>query len=125
MGGENPYVINKEKYVDLKMKSDNKLNIFFTNMCNAKGRLEPWKLYEVLKQEFKECSDKIIELVKKVFADFKVPVDFNIYCEIVMRFLAIDEFMCKEILFNVLDHNKDKRICETDLFNTSNMIDSP
>jgi len=33
-----------------------------------------------------------------------------------MKFLSLSADSCKEILFQMLDINKDKRICETDLF---------
>jgi hypothetical protein len=82
------------------------------------------KLNEVIKEEFKDLSDHLIELLKKVFAGYKVPVDFNVYCEVIMRFIAIDEFMCKEILFNILDINRDKKLCETDLFNAIYIIET-
>lgn len=120
----NPYLDSKEKYVDISLRGNHKLKVFFNNISNPKGLLEPYKLFELLKREFQEISDPMIELMKQVFANFKIPVDFSIYCEIVKRFIGIDEGLCKQILFNVLDVNKDNRVCETDLFNIHQMIHS-
>lgn len=124
MASDNPYLDIKEKYVDVSLKGNYKLKIFFNSISNPKGVLEPYKLFEVLKREFVEFSDPIIELTKQVFSGFKIAVEFPTYCEIVKRFIAIDESQCRQIFFKVLDLNKDDRVCETDLFNTHQMIHS-
>ena len=34
----------------------------------------------------------------------------------IIKFISIDLNACQEILFNILDVNKDKKVCEIDLF---------
>ena len=45
-----------------------------------KGRLDPIKLQEVIKEEFKDLSDRLFDILKKVFNNFKIPIDFDLYC---------------------------------------------
>ena len=72
--------------------------------------------------EFHEYSDPVFQIVKKAFMNFKHPVDFRSYCNNVNKLISIDMKQIKEMYFNILDLNKDKRICETDLFNSMQSI---
>ena len=81
MGDDNPLVQPQPSYVELLLKSNIKLVKFFESISNSKGLLDPHKLGELVKHEFKEFSDRIFDILKKVFANFKVPVDFALYSD--------------------------------------------
>ena len=67
----------------------------------------------------------MFDILRRVFGNFKVPIDYELYCDIVQKFIALDEYTIKEIMFGILDFNKDKKVCETDLFNSIKLIDNP
>ena len=67
----------------------------------------------------------MFDILRRVFGNFKVPIDYELYCNIVQKFIALDEYTIKEIMFGILDFNKDKKVCETDLFNSIKLIDNP
>ena len=51
-------------------------------------------------------------------------MDFKQYCELVEKFIEnLDVKLCKSLFFQIIDMNKDKQICETDLFNCFKIID--
>lgn len=51
-----------------------------------------------------------------MFGNFKQAVSFKEYCYFLTKFVSIDFKTCKELFFNYVDMNKDKLVCETDLF---------
>jgi hypothetical protein len=108
----------QEKYLEMLLRTNIYLSQFFEKrLSNHKGRLDPIKLQEVIKEEFKDLSDRLFDILKKVFNNFKIPIDFDLYCGTIQKFAAISPDTCKDIMFYLLDLNKDKKICETDLFN--------
>jgi Ca2+-binding EF-hand superfamily protein len=60
----------------------------------------------------------------KKFIHFQHSLDFRQYCEAIKKFVSIDVNASKELFFNFLDKNKDKKVCETDLFNVIKSIES-
>lgn len=67
-------------------------------------------------------GQKLYNIIKKIFNNFKYQIDFRTFCEIINKFVSQDPQICKGILFNILDQNKDKKLCETDLFNSFKLI---
>ena len=102
--------------MELLLKSNIKLAKFFETISNKKGHLDPHKLGEVIQHEFKEFSDGIFEILKKVFANFKIACDFGLYCDTIQMFVSLDEIQIKNMFFDLIDYNRDQQVCETDLF---------
>lgn len=58
-------------------------------------------------------------IIAKLFLNFESTIhfyDFRKYCDVVKRFVSMDIPSCKDILFNFVDLNHDKRVCEIDIF---------
>jgi len=124
MGIDNPFVQYHEIYVQVELRSKMQLHEWFMKLTNFKQKLDPTKLYEVVNEEFKEYADRVFDILKRVFGNFKIPIDFDLYCDTIQKFISIEEDVCKQIMFEILDHNKDKKICETDLFNCIKSINN-
>ena len=89
---------------------------FFRTMTNKTNKLDPQKLENKIVNEFGELGAQLYNNIKREFNNFKFQIDHKEYSECINRFIAKDDKSCKAILFNLLDKNKDKRVCETDLF---------
>ena len=70
-----------------------------------------------VKSRFKDQAPHVEPIIKKVFGNFRQFVDYRSYCNHVVKFISSDIAACKEIFFGYCDQNKDKKVCETDLFN--------
>ena len=91
-------------------------------MANRNNKLDQQKLQNRLDEEFGELGERLFNTLRKGFNNFKYQVDFRQFCEGVNKFVSQDPQICKGILFNILDQNKDKKLCETDLFNSFKLI---
>lgn len=89
---------------------------FFKSMSNKMNKLEPQKLETKIFNEFGALGPQLYNIIKREFNNFKFQIDQKEYSECINKFIAKDDKNCKAILFNLLDKNKDKYICETDLF---------
>jgi hypothetical protein len=54
--------------------------------------------------------------VKKIFGNLRCSINYEDYCNYLIKFFNMDRAQCKELFLPVLDMNKDKLICETDMF---------
>jgi Ca2+-binding EF-hand superfamily protein len=101
----------------IDFQKDIVLMIFFKSLSNRSNKLDQSKLKAKVDSEFGEIAPQIWPLMRRVFANFRHNIDFKkYYIQYLVKFLTLSPESCKEILFNLLDINKDKRICETDLF---------
>lgn len=66
-----------------------------------------------------------MQVLRRIFGNFKSNIDFRNYFEMVLKFVSIDAASCNEIFFGFLDVNKDKRVCETDLFLSLKSLNTP
>lgn len=109
--------VSKKKQSIMLDHNDAKLKAFFRTLTKNL-KIEPEKLMHAIQMEFHEYSEPVFQIIKKAFMNFKHPVDFRNYCSSVSKLISIDIKQIKEMYFTILDLNKDKRICETDLFNS-------
>lgn len=89
-------------------------NFFMSISKNLK--LDPDRLMAAMKGVFHNQAEYLFPIVKKALGSFRLETDFRSYCAAVSRFISSDIKAVKDIYFQILDLNKDKRICETDLF---------
>jgi Ca2+-binding EF-hand superfamily protein len=75
-------------------------------------------LFNLFKKDFGDLSDKFWPIIKKIFANFRHTCTFEEYYKIVHNLVSIDQKGMFKMLFNVLDINQDKIICEKDLFDS-------
>ena len=66
-----------------------------------------------------------MQVLRKLFGNFKFNTDYKTYFENVQKFVSSDVAACNEILFTFLDINKDRKVCETDLFLSLKTLNSP
>lgn len=85
-------------------------------LISTKTKLDPAKLYNMVKNHFEDQTDNVFPIIKKAFGNFKVGIAFKEFCIHLTRFISLDFRSCKELFFGYLDLDKDKRVCETDLF---------
>ena len=62
-------------------------------------------------------------LSKRCFNNWLKPVEAIRYHEHVQKLLSADMDTMKDILFRLLDLNRDNRVCETDMFNVVHMLE--
>lgn len=91
--------------------------MFFKSLANKGNYLDQNKLKAKVQDEFGELTEYVLPFFRRVFANFRHNIDFKkYYIQYLIKFLSLTPDQCKEILFQILDLNKDKRVCETDLF---------
>ena len=79
-------------------------------------RLNEEKLHAEVKKHFSDQAENVMQVLRKQFGNFKSTIDFRHYFEIVQKFVSSEVSTCNEIFFQFLDVNKDRKVCETDLF---------
>jgi hypothetical protein len=94
---------------------DPDLKAFYWNISN-KTKVDQVRFKEEFKKHFKDQADALWPFIRRIFGHFKHPVTFHDYIFHLTKFLSFDIETCKEIFFIHCDLNKDKQICETDLF---------
>ena len=69
--------------------------------------------------KFHDQAEKVYNLIQRLFLNFKSETfyDFRKYCDVIKKFVSMDIVACKDLYFTFLDINKDKKVCETDIFN--------
>lgn len=80
------------------------------------GVLDWNKLQQLCDNEMKEFGPVVFQIIKKHFSLVKVTFDFRSYVAQVNKFYNFDLNTLKEMFFNIIDNNKDKNVCESDLF---------
>ena len=114
----------KRKLPQIDLDTNNpKLRAFFKTI-SINLKLDQPKFMSALQQEFKEQSEEVFQIMKR-FINFKQGgFDFRQYCEALRKFVSIDAQQSKDLFFVFLDKNKDKKVCETDLFNVIKSLES-
>tara|TARA_B110000285_G_C14989843_1_gene545737 strand:+ start:72 stop:650 length:579 start_codon:yes stop_codon:yes gene_type:complete len=108
---------NHKKNIPLvKLDNDHPdLKAFYWKI-STKTKVDQDKLMHELKKVFKEQADVIWPMIRKIFGHFNHPITFHDYCFHITKYLSSEIDPCKEAFFSFADLNKDKLICETDLF---------
>ena len=83
---------------------------------STKTKVDQDKLMHELKKVFKEQAEVIWPMIRKIFGHFKHPITFHDFCHHITKFISSEIDPCKEAFFSFVDLNKDKLVCETDLF---------
>ena len=95
-----------------------RLRQFFLDI-SRKFKLDPKKLRQAIQAKFHEQSDAVFAIIAKLFQNFESTIhffDYRKYCDVVKRFASIEIASCRDIFFNFVDANLDKRVCEIDIF---------
>ena len=94
----------------------------FFKSISKNYKVDADKLKAVCKATFSEFGDVIFALFKKALGGMKMSIDLKQYCTYICKFISMDMKGIKEMFMTMLDLNKDKKVCETDLFKTLQLI---
>ena len=88
----------------------------FFQAIQTKHKLDPEKLWAKTQLHFEDQAPSVFSIIKRVFGNFRLSINYSEYCQYVSKFINIDLGTCKELFFHYFDQNKDNIVCETDLF---------
>ena len=107
--------------------NSSKLKNFFKAISTGDEKIDFDKFEAFLRKDFFETAPFIINHIKKLTINPRLDhptVDYRQYCEAVRKMVNYDLRTIFELFFQMLDHNKDRRLCEQDLFNFVRTIQS-
>ena len=96
-------LISKNKKFNEEKFKDDMIQYFGDGGENVIGE----SIYHVIKKYFTHI---------KASVDYKTSDDFRQYFIAVLKLMSVDKETINEIFFSILDDNRDRKVCETDLF---------
>lgn len=72
-------------------------------------------------KKYKDLSHRIVNAIAPYFGNYQVSINFEIYCKGLETLFTQDEETLKEIAFQILDLNQDKKLSENDMFDLMKM----
>lgn len=92
-----------------------KMRAFFDSISKNQ-RLDLAKLHNLCLKRFKELGEMVYQIVKKALFNNKAIIDLRSYCLQVSKFMGLDLEALKDLYFHLIDNNKDRFVCDGDLF---------
>jgi hypothetical protein len=95
-------------------------------MLSTDKKLDKKKLKNHISEEYsnKELGKKVVRLFAKIFNNFSIAIDFNIFCDCIEKLFNLSVDVYKKVFYTFLDLNGDGMVCDVDLFGIVKYMDN-